>query len=107
MNARKSRSFANVIFLDEAVEDLRRIAQRWPELVIEVLRLLKQLDAGTLRPRRLNDYLKTGDLSDCGKIVVALDEMPEHRIGVRDIGRRVDRIQRALGRKDADESSTT
>ena len=87
MNARKSRSFANVTFLDEAVEDLRRIAQRWPELAIEVLRLLKQLDAGALTPRRLNDYAKTGDLSDCGKIVVALDDVPEHRIVVRDIGR--------------------
>ena len=65
MNARKSRSFANVTFLDEAVEDLRRIAQRWPELAIEVLRLLKQLDAGTLTPRRLNDYAKIGDLPDC------------------------------------------
>jgi hypothetical protein len=37
--------------------------------------------------RRLNDYAKTGDLSDCGKIVVALDDVPEHRIVVRDIGR--------------------
>lgn len=148
MNTRKSRSFTNVTFLDEAVDDLRRIAQRWPELVVEVLRLLKQLDAGTLMPRRLNDYAKTGDLSDCGKIVVALDDVPEHRIVVRDIGRgtfevcevitveqrtedlayilaglrlgrvtdpvrrsdigrRVDRIQRALGRNDAGDSSTT
>ena len=148
MITRKSRSFTNVTFLDEAVDDLRRIAQRWPELVVEVLRLLKQLDAGTLMPRRLNDYAKTGDLSDCGKIVVALDDVPEHRIVVRDIGRgtfevcevitveqrtedlayilaglrlgrvtdpvrrsdigrRVDRIQRALGRNDAGDSSTT
>lgn len=148
MNTRKSRSFTNVTFLDEAVDDLRRIAQRWPELVVEVLRLLKQLDAGTLMPRRLNDYAKTGDLSDCGKIIVALDDVPEHRIVVRDIGRgtfevcevitveqrtedlayilaglrlgrvtdpvrrsdigrRVDRIQRALGRNDAGDSSTT
>lgn len=148
MNTRKSRSFTNVTFLDEAVDDLRRIAQRWPELVVEVLRLLKQLDAGTLMPRQLNDYAKTGDLSDCGKIVVALDDVPEHRIVVRDIGRgtfevcevitveqraedlayilaglrlgrvtdpvrrsdigrRVDRIQRALGRNDAGDSSTT
>lgn len=148
MNARKSRSFANVTFLDEAVEDLRRIAQRWPELAIEVLRLLKQIDAGELVPRRLQDYAKTGDLIDCGKIVVALDDVPEHRIVVRDlgrgtfevcevitveartenlayllagvrlgrindpvrrsdIGRRVDRIQKALGRNDAGNSSTT
>ena len=142
MNAQRSRSYTNVTFLDEAVEDLRRIAKRWPEVAVEVLRLLKQLDAGKLQPRRLNDYAKTGDLSDCAKIVVAVDGSPEHRIVVRDvgrgnfevcevitveareedlayllaglrlgrigdpvrrsdIGRRVDRIQKALGRRDS------
>ena len=87
MSTRKSRSYANVTFLDEAVEDLRRIAKRSPEVVREVFRLLKQLDTGELLPRRLQDYAKTGDLTDCGKIVVALDDVPEHRIVVRDIGR--------------------
>jgi len=87
VSTRKSRSFTNVTFLDDAVEDLRRIARRWPELAVEVLRLLKQVDAGKLTPRRLNDYAKTGDLSDCGKIVVVLGDVPEHRIVVRDIGR--------------------
>ena len=87
MSAKKSRAYANVTFLDEAVEDLRRIAKRSPEVVKEVLRLLKQLDAGELVPRRLQDYAKTGDLTDCGKIVVALDGSPEHRIVVRDVGR--------------------
>ena len=87
MSTRKSRAYTNVTFLDEAVEDLRRIAKRSPEVVKEVLRLLKQLDAGELLPRRLQDYAKTGDLTDCGKIVVALDGSPEHRIVVRDVGR--------------------
>ena len=148
MSTRKSRAYANVTFLDEAVEDLRRIAKRSPEVVKEVLRLLKRLDAGDLVPRRLNDYAKTGDLADCGKIVVIVEGRAEHRIVVRDvgrgnfevcevitveqrtedlayllaglrlgrlndpvrrseIGRRVDRIQQALGRMNSDESSTT
>jgi hypothetical protein len=55
--------------------------------VKEVLRLLKQLDAGELLPRRLQDYAKTGDLTDCGKIVVEVEGEPEHRIVVRDVGR--------------------
>ena len=87
MSTRKSRAYANVTFLDEAVEDLRRIAKRSPEVVKEVLRLLKQLDAGELVPRRLQDYAKTGDLTDCGKIVVEVEGEPEHRIVVRDVGR--------------------
>jgi len=148
VSTRKSRAYANVTFLDEAVEDLRRIAKRSPEVVKEVLRLLKRLDAGDLVPRRLNDYAKTGDLADCGKIVVIVEGRAEHRIVVRDvgrgnfevcevitveqrtedlayllaglrlgrlndpvrrseIGRRVDRIQQALGRMNSDESSTT
>ena len=148
MNAQRSRSYTNVTFLDEAVEDLRRIAKRWPEVAVEALRLLKQLDAGKLQPRRLNDYAKTGDLSDCAKIVVAVDGSPEHRIVVRDVGRgnfevcevitveartedlayllaglrlsriddpvrrsdighRVDRIQKAFGRRDSDGPAAT
>jgi hypothetical protein len=87
VSTRKSRAYTNVTFLDEAVEDLRRIANRSPEVVKEVFRLLKQLDAGELLPRRLQGYAKTGDLTDCGKVVVALDDVPEHRIVVRDIGR--------------------
>jgi hypothetical protein len=86
VTTRKSRAYANVTFLDEAVEDLRRIAKRSPEVVKEVLRLLKQLDAGELVPRRLQDYAKTGDLTDCGKIIVALPGQPEYRVVVRGEG---------------------
>ena len=87
MSARSTRSYTNVRFLDEAVEDLHRIATRSPETAKEVLRLLKQLDSGELVPRRLQDYAKTGDLTDCGKILVEVDGQPEHRIVVRDVGR--------------------
>jgi hypothetical protein len=75
------------LLLDEAVEDLRRIAKRSPEVVKEIHRLLKQLDAGELVPRRLQDYAKTGDPTDCGKIVVDVGGEPEHRIVVHDVGR--------------------
>jgi hypothetical protein len=71
------------------VEDLRRIAKRSPEVVKEVFRLLKQLDAGELLPRRLQDYAKTIVHPNCGKIVVEVEVEgePEHRIVVRDVGR--------------------
>ena len=87
MNAKRSSSYTNVSFLDEAVEDLRRIARHSPDVVREVLRLLKQLDAGTITPVRLHDYGKTGDLTDCGKIVVIVEGRAEHRIVVRDLGK--------------------
>jgi hypothetical protein len=67
------------LLLDEAVEDLRRIAKRSPEVVKEILRLLKQLDAGELVPRlgRFNDPVRRSDISH-----------------------RVNRIQKALGRNE-------
>jgi hypothetical protein len=78
--------FERVTFLDEARGDLRSLAERSQAVLIEVFRLLKALDAGVLSPAALHDYAKTGDLTDCGKIVVALDDEPEHRIVVRDLG---------------------
>lgn len=78
--------FERVVFHEGALEDLRHLAERSRPVLIEVFRLLKRLDAGTLRPEPLHDYAKTGDLSDCGKIVVALEGEPEHRIVVRDLG---------------------
>lgn len=68
------------------MQDLRALAERSRPLTLEVFRLLKQLDAGELTPTPLHDYAKTGDLSDCGKIVVLLEDEPEHRIVVRDLG---------------------
>jgi hypothetical protein len=78
--------FTRVTFRDDAMEDLRRLAERSQATLLEVFRLLKALDAGTLAPAPLHDYAKTGDLTDCGKIVVAVEGEPEHRIVVRELG---------------------
>lgn len=78
--------YERVQFLDEAVWDLRILASRSRPVLLAVLRALKRLDAGTLRPTPLQDFAKTGDLRDCGKLVVAVDGEPEHRIVVRDAG---------------------
>ncbi len=77
--------FDKVQFLDEAVEDVRALAQRSRPVLLEVFRRLKLLDRGELQPESLHDFAKTGDLSDCGKIVVAVDGEPEYRIVVRSL----------------------
>jgi hypothetical protein len=77
--------FTRVTFRAEAMEDLRRLAGQSQAVLVEVFRLLKALDAGALTPVPLHDYAKTGDLSDCGKIVVAVEGEAEHRIVVRDV----------------------
>lgn len=86
MTAPGPAPFERVTFLDEALEDLRLVATRSPDVLREVFRLLKLLDAGGLTPRPLRDYAKTGDLTDCGKIIVALQGQPEHRVVVRGDG---------------------
>lgn len=78
--------FTRVTFGDDAMEDLRRLAERSRVTFLEVFRLLKALDSGGLDPVPLHDDAKTGDLTDCGKIVVAVEGEPEHRIVVRDLG---------------------
>lgn len=85
MTAPGPARFERVTFLDEALEDLKLVSARSQAVLTEVFRLLKQLDAGTLRPppRPLHDFGKTGDLTDCGKIVVAVEGEPEYRIVVR------------------------
>jgi hypothetical protein len=80
------RRHERVVFREEAMQDLRALAERSRPLTLEVFRLLKQLDAGELTPEPLHDFAKTGDLSDCGKIVVVAEGEPEHRIVVRDLG---------------------
>lgn len=75
--------FTNVTFLDEALDDLRIVASRSRPVLLEVFRLLKLLDSGKLAPRPLHDFAKTGDLTDCGKIVVEVPGEPEHRIVVQ------------------------
>jgi hypothetical protein len=78
--------FERVTFLDEALEDLKLVATQSQDVLREVFRLLKLLDAGRLTPRPFHDFAKTGDLTDCGKIVVALTGQPEYRIVVRGEG---------------------
>ncbi|HEY6533897.1 MAG TPA: hypothetical protein VIY72_16430 [Acidimicrobiales bacterium] len=90
MSAGRRGPYQRVQFLDEAKDDLRLVAERSREVAIEVLRLLKRLDAGQLTPRALHDFAKTGDLRDCGKIVVAVEGEPEHRIVVHDVGGRLE-----------------
>ena len=82
--------FRRVQFLDEAASDVRALAARSRPILVEVFRLLKLLDRGQLQPVPLRDFGKTGDLSDCGKIVVALDGEPEYRIVVRGSGSSID-----------------
>jgi hypothetical protein len=78
--------FTRVTFRDDTMADLRRLAGRSQAVLLEVFRLLKELDAGELAPVPLHDYAKSGDLTDCGKIVVAVEGEPEHRIVVRELG---------------------
>lgn len=84
MTARRSGGLRNVTFLDAAIDDLRRVNERSRAVVLEVFRMLKEVDAGRLRPTRLRDFAKTGDLGDCRKLVVALEGEPEYRIVVID-----------------------
>lgn len=86
MTASERSRFERVTFLDAALDDLKLVAARSRAVLTEVFRLLKQLDAGTLSPQLLHDFAKTGDLSDCGKIVVALPGEPEYRIVVKGQG---------------------
>ena len=82
----KKAEFTRVQFTDAAIADLHGIKDRALPVLGEVFRALKRLDEGTLRPAPLRDYGKTGDLRDCGKIVVETDGHPEYRIIVRDLG---------------------
>jgi hypothetical protein len=81
-----SLRFTRVSFRDDAMQDLRLLAHRSQPVLPEVFRLLKALDFPTLDPVSLHDYAKTGDPTDCGKIVVTVEGEPEHRIVVRDLG---------------------
>lgn len=83
MTGSRPGAFDRVTFLDDAVDDLKLVAARSSAVLREVFRLLKRLDAGTLEPRPLHDFAKTGELSDCGKIVVSVPNHPEHRIVVK------------------------
>lgn len=74
----------------EALGDLEAVRDRSIDALRAVFRQLRRLDRGEIAPTPLQDYTKTGDLSDCGKIVVDVEDGPEYRIVVRDSGGRYD-----------------
>jgi hypothetical protein len=92
--------FTRLTFRDDAVAALRRLAERSRPTLLEVFRLLEALDACVLVPVPLHDYAKTGELTDCGKIVVAVEGEPEHRIVVRDLGKGAFEISQVIAVED-------
>ena len=86
MTASTSRPYERVQLTAAALDDLDTVHARSVEALKQVFRQLRRLDAGEITPVPLHDYAKTGDLSDCGKIVVEVDNEPEYRIVVRDTG---------------------
>lgn len=86
MTASKPKPYARVQLTAAALDDLDRVSARSVEALKQVFRELRRLDDGEITPVPLQDCAKTGDLSDCGKIVVEVDNEPECRIVVRDTG---------------------
>ena len=82
-----------VRFLAAAADDMRALAQRSRPVLEEVFRLLVLLDRGSVSATPLQDFAKTGDLRDCGKLVVAVEGEPEHRIVVREVGGRFEVVE--------------
>jgi len=82
-----------VRFLAAAADDVRAIAQRSRPVLVEVFRLLVVLDRGSISATPLQDLAKTGDLRDCGKLVVAVAGEPEHRIVVREVEGRAEVVE--------------
>jgi hypothetical protein len=82
-----------VRFLAAAADDMRALARRSRPVLIEVFQLLVLLDRGSISAIPLQDFAKTGDLRDCGKLVVAVEGEPEHRIVVREVGGRFEVVE--------------
>jgi hypothetical protein len=82
-----------VRFLAAAADDVRALAQRSRPVLEEVFRLLILLDRGSISATPLQDFAKTGDTRDCGKLVVAVEGEPEHRIVVREVGGRFEVVE--------------
>jgi len=76
----------HVTFLTEAVNDLMLLNTARPAVARAVVSVLVRLERGVITPTRLRSFTKTGDLSDCGKLTVLVEDHPEHRIVVRDVG---------------------
>lgn len=84
------KPYERVRLTREALADLDAIRDRSIGALRAVFRQLRRLDRGEITPAPLHDYAKTGDLSDCGKIVVESDDGSEYRIVVRETGGRYD-----------------
>lgn len=85
MSASSALPYRRVRLTRDALGDLDLIQARSIAALREVFRQLRRLDRGEIAPVPLHDYARTGDLSDCGKIVVATDDGLEYRIVVRDV----------------------
>lgn len=81
-----SRPYERVRFTAAALDDLDEIHRRSLTALREVFRQLRRLDRDEITPTPLRDFSKTGDLSDCGKIVVEVPDEPEYRVVVRRAG---------------------
>lgn len=84
MSSSSTHPYDRVRLTRDALGDLDLIHARSTDALREVFRQLRRLDRGEITPVPLQDYAKTGDLSDCGKIVVEMADGPEYRIVVRD-----------------------
>jgi len=82
-----------VRFLTAAADDVRALARRSRPVLIEMFRLLVLLDRGSISAIPLQDFAKTGDVRDCGKLVVAVEGESEHRIVVREVGGRFEVVE--------------
>ena len=78
--------YERVRLTTSSLADLDEIHDRSIDALREVFRRLRQLDRGEITPIPLQDFAKTGDLSDCSKIVVETADGPEYRIVVRESG---------------------
>ncbi len=93
MTATPLHPYERVLLTEGALADLDLVAERSIEALKAVFRQLRHLDRGDVTPTPLHDYNKTGDLSDCRKIVVEVDGEPEYRIVVRETGGQFDVVE--------------
>lgn len=86
--------FKRVRFTDESKQDLHGLQQDDPALLVEALRTAKLLDTGRLEGRRLRDFSKTGDLTDCRAVYFGVDEDDDtHRMVFREDASGIDVLE--------------
>ena len=93
MTAPSGNPYERVRLTAQALGDLDRIQGRSIDALREVFRQLRRLDRAEIAPTPLQDYAKTGDLSDCGKIIVEVKGGLEYRIVVREGAEHYDIIE--------------